>query len=382
MLLPIERIKALQACDELDFRDKCGRWLRARIAEVKNDEEFSIMFIGWDPRHDEDCNYTKQPWRFAEAGSFSEQAESANKDVQINQKVNVNIRNFFDRSGETWVEGYVRKRDRGQVQVKFLFAPKSDKWHVRWFHLGTDDINVPLPAEFWSAPVAKVVAPCQESKTSHVEEMMGSDFDVLDTFDRSQLVDYVKSISDLDSEERQQLRSLLANANERIKERNACKLAFGFGKPRACSQIEMESASCEDVDDDKFISGYEALLIRVHQLTEMENPPYDRVEEILTKLAQEICEEDLGNGVGLLRLQSLINQKLVGIVPETGGYMVTPKGRTALEHIVDFMDESDEEMVESDKPSRRLSSQTFERKREKIELDNDDDMDDLLADFD
>jgi len=374
-LLPSEVIENLKACEELDFRDKCGRWLKARVLEKKG-AEYSIMFIGWDPKHDEDVDYIKQPWRFANLGTFSEkEATGESKDVGINQKVTINVQNFFDRDDETWVEGYVRKRVQGQVQVKFLYAPKSDKWQLRWFHLDTSDIIVTSPPEFLS--VMEVQPPpslSQGLSATQSEETL--DFDPMAFFNRNDLVEFEIGVCLLDSEDRQYLRALLSSDNERLVNRNACRLVFNFGK--ACapnSQLEMDEFSCDDVEDGKFISGFEALLVRIYQLQQMSEPPYDRVEEILTSLAQEICEENLQDGIGFKRIRGLLAEEL--IISKENGYRVTDKGKRGLDNIADFIDDSDGEEEEV-KPKPRMDY-GHDRFRQDITLDCGDTMDDLLA---
>ena len=68
-----------------------------------------------------------------------------------------------------------------------------------------------------------------------------SDFDPMAFFNRNDLAEFEIGVCLLDSEDRQYLRALLASDNERLVNRNACRLVFNFGKACAPNSSQLES---------------------------------------------------------------------------------------------------------------------------------------------
>merc|ERR1712154_290996 len=121
------RLNELKVGDQVDHRDKVGRFLSAEV-KAREGTRLLMHYEGWDSKWDEWCDFSKEVGRFAAYGSISKRPTRV-------QGVRKGLKVRYRRIDGRWVDAVVIKVDKpiqGQVQVVYQMYGRN---LTRWAHL-------------------------------------------------------------------------------------------------------------------------------------------------------------------------------------------------------------------------------------------------------
>jgi OTU-like cysteine protease/RNA binding activity-knot of a chromodomain len=133
-----EEVPDIEVGSYVDVRDNVGKWDEAEIIK-REDERAFVHFLNWDSKWDEWVNTKDEGYRFAAFRRYSQ--TDVDHGYTQHQQVYVCPPNIIPR---VWVNGYVRKIDKSQLQVQYQHKGRKVQY---WFHAESLEISPQKPSE-------------------------------------------------------------------------------------------------------------------------------------------------------------------------------------------------------------------------------------------